>query len=245
MGAGRLSCAAAAAGLFLGTAVWAAAPAAAHVTVSSPDAAAGSYGKVVVRVPDESASASTVTVQLTLPQDVVFPSVSVKPHPGWTARTAQRVLPTPVSEDGFTLSKAVSSITWTAAPGQGIAPGQFDEFEVSLGPFPKSTRTLTFAASQTYSDVRTVRWDQPRVGGAEPEHPAPTLRVAQPAVESSASGTGSAAVRSPGAAPVASTDSTNSTDNRGWVAVGLSGVSVLLAGAALGVAVRRGRVVTA
>jgi hypothetical protein len=39
--------------------------------------------------------------------------------------------------------------------------------------------TVSFPATQTYADRAVVKWDQPPApGGAEPEHPAPTLVLA-------------------------------------------------------------------
>ena len=60
-----------------------AAPASAHVTVSSPDATAGGFGKVVFRVPTESETASTTKLGVTLPEDTPFAFVSAQPKPGW------------------------------------------------------------------------------------------------------------------------------------------------------------------
>ena len=98
--------------------VVAAAPASAHVVVSSPDAAPGGYGKLVFRVPTESAAAKTVKVAVTLPAQTPFGDVSVQMHPGWTVATTERKLAKPVTtDDGFTLDKAVATVTWTATAG--------------------------------------------------------------------------------------------------------------------------------
>jgi hypothetical protein len=46
------------------------------------------------------------------------------------------------------------------------------------GPLPKNVNQLEFKASQTYSDGEVVQWIEPTVkGGAEPEHPAPVLKL--------------------------------------------------------------------
>ena len=46
------------------------------------------------------------------------------------------------------------------------------------GPLPKNVNQLVFKASQTYSDGDVVQWIEPTVkGGAEPEHPAPVLKL--------------------------------------------------------------------
>jgi uncharacterized protein YcnI len=159
----------------------AAAPAAsAHVSVSSPDASAGGLGKLVFRVPTESETASTVKLTVTLPTDTPFAEVSAKSLPGWSIATTEKHLDKPITTDeGFTLTKAVSSVTWTAEKGHGIAPGQFNEFELSVGPFPKGRGSISLPTRQTYSDGSVVTWDQPTpASGKEPEHPVPTLNLA-------------------------------------------------------------------
>jgi periplasmic copper chaperone A len=164
----------------LAVVVLTAGPAAAHVTVSSPDAAPGGFGKLVVRVPTESDTASTTRLQVQLPADTPFAFVSTRPHPGWTVATTERKLADPITAEGFTLSKAVATVTWTVSDATaGIAPGQFDEFELSLGAFPSDVDTLSFPTTQTYSDGTVVTWDQASVEGQdEPEHPVPTLELA-------------------------------------------------------------------
>lgn len=153
-------------------------PASAHVTVSSPDAAPGGFGKLVFRVPTESDTASTTRLQVTLPAKTPFAFVSTRPVAGWKVATKEQKLSKPVKAEGFTLTKAVGKVTWTAGPAQGIKPGQFQEFELSVGPFPKGASSLSLPAAQTYSDGTVVRWNQPTVAGkAEPEHPAPTLTL--------------------------------------------------------------------
>jgi periplasmic copper chaperone A len=159
-----------------------AAPASAHVTVSSPDAAPGGYGKLVFRVPNESDTAATTKLQVTFPADAPFASVSTKPLPGWNVQVDEVKLPEPVEVGDLTLTEAVRTVTWTA-DGPGIEVGMFDEFELSVGPFAEDATTLMFPAVQTYADGEVVRWNQPTPeGGAEPEHPAPVLDLT--AVES-------------------------------------------------------------
>lgn len=153
-------------------------PATAHVTVSSPDAARGGYGKLVFRVPNESDRAATTKLRVTLPKDTPFAHVSPKPLPGWKVRANEVKLPEPVESGDLTLTDAVRTVTWTAQGG-GIDVGMFDEFELVVGPFPEDATALMFPAVQTYADGEVVRWDQPTPDdGAEPEHPAPMLDLA-------------------------------------------------------------------
>jgi hypothetical protein len=89
----------------------------------------------------------------------------------------QTKLTTPVKTDDGEVTEAVSKLTWTAAAGAAIKPGQFQEFDVSAGPLPKVDK-LVFKALQTYSDGDVVRWiEEPAANGKEPEHPAPTLKL--------------------------------------------------------------------
>lgn len=161
-----------------------AAPAAAHVTVSSPGAAPGGYAVVTVRVPTESETASTTALKVQLPVDTPIASVSVQPHPGWSFTTKSGKLPTPIeTDDGDEITEAVTEIDWKAdSAATAIKPGEFDQFDVSLGPLPK-VDAITFKAIQTYSDGSEVSWtDIPAPGStAEPEHPAPTLKLTAPA----------------------------------------------------------------
>jgi uncharacterized protein YcnI len=148
--------------------------AAGHVTVQPPAADQGSYAKLTFRVPNER-PAGTVALRVQMPEDHPFASVSVKPLPGWTAEVARRTLDTPIDAHGRQITEVVSEIRWT---GGVIEPGQFQEFEISVGPLPEDTDQLDFPAIQTYADGEDVAWIQTASAGApEPERPAPTLRL--------------------------------------------------------------------
>ncbi|OBH77826.1 nuclear export factor GLE1 [Mycobacterium scrofulaceum] len=156
---------AAAAALALYAASAAQLPAAwAHVHASSDNAVRGAMAIVTFQVPNESnAGALTTALSVALPN---VAAASTESAPGWTA-----------SLDRDAASGAVRSVTWTAAPGGGIGVDQFALFRVSMK-LP-DTDTVSFPATQTYSDGTVVKWDQaPQPGGGEPEQPAPTLTLA-------------------------------------------------------------------
>lgn len=136
--------------------------AAAHVTVSAPNATPGRSTVATFSVPTESDIAATTAVRIAVPE---IATARTEPVPGWTAKIDRN------TED------EVTSITWTANPGSpGIRPGEFQRFVVSLGPLPE-TETISFPAEQTYSDKTVVRWDQ--TGDHDSvEHPAPVLELA-------------------------------------------------------------------
>lgn len=197
-------------------------PASAHVTVSSTDATQGGYAVVTFRVPTESATASTTKLVVQLPSDTPFASVGVQPLPGWTETSATTKLAKPITtDDGDQITEAVSQVTWTAQSG-GIKPGQFEQFNVQVGPLPKQP-SVTFRAVQTYSDGTVVKWIEQAAPGStvEPEHPAPVLTLA-------------AANPSAAATKASKPAAASSSDNTGPVI--LSIIALVVAAAALGLA---------
>ena len=203
--------------------IGAASSASAHVTVSSPDAKPGGYGKLVFRVPTESDNTSTTKVVVTLPKDHPFAHVGAQVKDGWKVEKKEGKLPAEVKVGDVTLTKAITTVTWTATTG-AIPANDFDEFALSVGKIPDGVDALSFPAVQTSSDGEVVTWDQVAKDGAdEPEHPAPTLKLA-------------AAIT-----PVAATTTdTNSTDSVArWLGAG--GLLVGLLGVGFGLWSRRGK----
>jgi uncharacterized protein YcnI len=151
--------------------------ASAHVSVSSSDAAPGGYGKLTFRVPNESDSASTVALRIQIPEDAAMSSLRFQAVPGWTATLTTSDLETPIKTGGREISSYVSLVEFRADAGGGIAPGQFQEFALSGGPFPEAD-SLTLPTIQVYSDGSETAWIDPTVDGQdEPEHPAPVLSL--------------------------------------------------------------------
>jgi uncharacterized protein YcnI len=158
-----LIAAAAISALYLGSAAGCP-PAWAHVHASSDNAVRGGMAIVTFQVPNESNSgAATTALTVTLPN---VASARTETIPGWTAKL-----------DRDAAAGTVRSVTWTAAPSGGIAVDQFALFRISVQ-LP-DTDTVSFPATQTYSDGSIVKWDQPpQPGGGEPEHPVPMLTLA-------------------------------------------------------------------
>lgn len=212
--------------------------ASAHVRVHADSTTAGSFSALTFRVPTESDTASTVKVEVSLPQDQPLLSVSTKPVPGWNANIVEAPLPKPVTSEGATITKAPRTVTWTVTDkAAAIAPGQYQEFSISAGPLPPAG-SLLLPVTQTYSDGKVVAWDQPTpASGEEPEHPAPELTVT--AAASTENGATASPAAGPGnpAAPVDA--SVTPPDN---LARGLSGAALVVALGALvtgGLALRR------
>ncbi len=151
----------------------------AHVTVNPREATAGGYAKLAFRVPNERDDAGTTKLEVNFPPEHPFASVGVRPTDGWTYTLEKTKLSTPITAHGDQISEAPSKITWT---GGTIKPGEFEEFEISLGPLPEDADSLTFRALQTYSSGEVVRWiEEASPGGAEVERPAPVLKLTKAA----------------------------------------------------------------
>jgi len=151
--------------------------ASAHVGVSSQDAAPGGFGKITFRVPNESDTASTVGLRIQIPEDAALASLRTQPMAGWTATLTTTDLPEPLENHGQEITSYVSVVEFRADAGAGIAPGQFQEFSLSGGPFPDADQ-LSFPTVQLYNDGTEVAWIEPTVDGEEPESPAPVLSLA-------------------------------------------------------------------
>jgi len=211
-------------------------PALAHVTVSSPGATQGSFGVLTFRMPNEMDNANATDLKVQLPADQPLASVSVKPEPGWAYTVTRAKLPQPVTDDdGNQVTDYVSVIDWKATAG-GVKPGEYEDFDLSVGPLPKAA-SMTFKAIQVYSNGQTVSWiDVPASGSTEEsEHPAPTLKLAA-AGAPAAGGT-----TAPAPAAAAGGDGASKGSVTGAYVVGGIGLVAGLAALALALTGRRRR----
>ncbi|ALE06018.1 nuclear export factor GLE1 [Arthrobacter sp. ERGS1:01] len=196
-----------------------AAAASAHVNVDPDDPAANGYTHLTFNVPNESPTAKTSKLVVSLPADTPFTSVSVKPLDGWTVQVITTALPKPVTLDGTTVTKAPSSVVWTADAAHEIGQNEYQTFSLSVGKLPAAGTTITLPATQTYTDGTVVNWNEKTVEGqTEPDHPAPSF------VTTAEDGTATTP-------PVAVSTPDNSTGVWGMV---FGGAGLLLGGTALG-----------
>jgi uncharacterized protein YcnI len=182
----------------------------AHVTVDPTNAPKGGDAKLTFRVPNESDTAKTIEFDLAIDQNHPIATVDVKPKPGWTVKVNKKPLKAPLQTDNGQVTESVSDIAWT---GGTIEPGQFDEFEIAVGPLPTDVDLLLFPAVQTYSDGSKVSWIQQSFAGQpEPADPAPQLNLTAAA----------------GAAKKATSSSSNNTRNLAIAAflVGAAGLVI-------------------
>jgi len=166
----------------------------AHVTLQPNEVPAGGFKRLDVRVPTERDDASTKKVEVQFPAG--FISVSHQPVPGWDVNVKMAKLAKPVEVFGETRTERVDTITFST-DGQGIRPGEFQDFGISVAVPDKAGSTLTFKAIQTYSGGEVVRW----IGTPDSEQPAPQVKlVAAPAEDAAAHDSDTATAASPAAA---------------------------------------------
>ncbi|MDJ1136176.1 YcnI family protein [Streptomyces iconiensis] len=218
-------------------------PASAHVSVDPQEAAKGGYSTVDFKVPNEQDDASTVKLEVNFPTDHPLASVMPQPVPGWDIKVDKKKLDKPITMHGEKITEAVSKVTWS---GGKVSPGQFQQFPVSMGQLPEDAGQLVFKALQTYDNKDVVRWiEEPKEGAAEPEHPAPVLKLT--AAEEGGSG-GSSSDDDGKSADSASTSTSDSASGSGSGGsdttarvLGVVGIVVGIAGIAFGVLAGRRR----
>lgn len=214
-------------------------PASAHVTVRADATASGGYAGLTLRVPNESDSASTDKLVVTLPQDRPLANVSVKPVPGWKAEVKSAKLPEPVMANNLTLTEAPRTITWTAESKEAaIAPGEYQEFAISGGPLPEPG-TLVLPTEQTYTDGEVADWADEPSGGEEPEHPAPVIEVTEAAEGDGHDTEDAAEDKGDGDTTAATSSSGDSSDTPARVLGGLALVIALVGTGIAALAARR------
>jgi uncharacterized protein YcnI len=218
------------AAVVVGTAI----SASAHVTVHPDVTTAGQGAQLTFRVPDESDTANTIKLVVTLPQDRPFTDVSTQPMAGWTATITDAPLPKPVDVGGATITKAPHTVTWTALPGNKIAPGQYQNFYLATDALPAAGE-MVLPVAQYYSDGTVVSWTEPTVAGkTEPAHPAPVFTVTAASATDASATPGATTQASGTTTPVATT----TTDNTARV---LGGIALLVAVVAGGLVLLRRR----
>jgi uncharacterized protein YcnI len=223
-------------------------PAFAHVSVQPVGPAAkGGYATVNVKVPNERDNASTVQLEVTFPvKDHPLTSVMPQDIPGWTIKIEKTKLDKPLKVHGKEIKEAVEKITWT---GGKIGPGKIQQFPLSLGQLPEDTDELVLKAIQTYDNKEVVRWiEAPAEGAAEPQNPAPVLKLTAPAGDGHGAAKDAAAKdKTAGADDKGAADKSTKTaaaaDSSDTTArvLGVVGIIVGVAGVAFGVLASRRR----
>ena len=139
----------------------------AHVTLASPQAVAGQYGRVVLQVPHGCAGQATVAITVHVPPRLLV--AKPMPKPGWRLTVQQAKLAQPVQLHGRSVTESTSLVRWEGGP---LPDAHFDEF-VLFGRFADGpSSSVPFRTVQT-CEVGEVDWAGPP-GSATP---APMLQI--------------------------------------------------------------------
>ena len=205
----------------LALALLAPAAAEAHVTLQPNEAPEGAYTVLDVRVPNESEGENTTKVAVQFPEG--FGDVSYQAVPGWNVEVIHEKLKKPIQTDDGPVTEGVKEVIFS---GGKLAPGQFQDFPLSVQIPGKAGEELTFKAVQTY-EKEIVRW----IGAPESEHPAPQVLVLPPKEAGQSSTVNNKSL------PLTSSDSSDSggSSDKGLAVAALivAAIALLLGGAAV------------
>jgi periplasmic copper chaperone A len=148
--------------------------AAAHVTLNPREWEAGDFARFAIRVPNERDDAATTKITVRFPEPIL--SASFQPIEGWRRTVKMVRLDEPIDIEGEQISEKIDTVTWS---GGRIAPGEFQEFGLSIRMPEEPGTELAFPAVQTYSGGEVVRW----IGPPDADEPAPTVAVTEPSAE--------------------------------------------------------------
>lgn len=133
--------------------------ASAQIGVGIDNPVAGGIAMLTFEIPGTRVPTTQVTVRLPSVESARCLMVS-----GWNCRV-RRDIGTGV----------VRAVTWSAAPGAGIGPGQSARFPILVA-LPDAMR-VGFPVIQTLSDNTLIRWDQPPLPGAKLPYPEPIMTL--------------------------------------------------------------------
>ncbi|HEX2070794.1 MAG TPA: YcnI family protein [Thermoleophilaceae bacterium] len=161
----------------IAVALYAAAPAAAHITVAPSEAPADGFATLQVQVPHGCEGSPTRAIRVRIPRSV--PSVTPQVHPGWEVTTEDG--PKDVVElHGETVRRGVAEVTWTAADAGPLPDDRLDVFGMSVKLPPGEPGEAVYFPTVAECVKGQDAWIQiPRAGESadELEAPAPAVTL--------------------------------------------------------------------
>src|SRR4051812_44551831 len=157
------------------------APAAAQVSIVPDRADGGGTQTFAFRLANERADTKSTRLELVFPQNPPIAYVEVAPARGWTATVRPRPLNPPLRAGGKVIGEAAGTLVFE---GGAVAPRQFEQFLVTMGPLPADGR-LAFQATQTFANGAVAHWDEttspaPAITFGSGPAPVPGSAAAQP-----------------------------------------------------------------
>ncbi|KAA2311763.1 DUF1775 domain-containing protein [Puniceibacterium sp. HSS470] len=152
-------------------------PALAHVTLESPEAAAGATYRAVVRVPHGCDGEATQELHVTLPEG--FYAAKPMPKAGWQLETVTGAYATPYMNHGTEMTEGLREIVWS---GGNLQDDWYDEFVFrgTVGPNMAPGSVLSFPVVQVCASG-TADWSDTS-GAAGVPNPAPSVTVTSAAI---------------------------------------------------------------
>lgn len=150
-------------------------PAAAHVTLETQQAVAGSTYKAVLRVGHGCEGTPMHTIRVRVPDGMV--SVKPMPKPGWQLTTVKGKLDQPIDDGhGGKITEGVREIVWTSGK---LMDEHYDEF-VFRGQLPNKPGQTIYIPVVQECERGVHRWIEIPAAGKSPndyKEPAPGVRL--------------------------------------------------------------------
>lgn len=219
-------------------AIGVAGPAAAHVTITPTETAAGAYSVLSFSVGHGCDGSPTTRIAIALPEEIN--AVTPTRTPYYDVEKVTEKLAEPVQDaHGNEITERVAQVVYTAtAP---LPDGERDTFELSLQLPEAAGETLAFPTIQTCVKGETAWTEVVEADAAEPEHPAPDVTITD-AVDDAHGAHGAASEDGDGSTmpvdvPADEEDAdAASDDGDSGVALGIAGLVAGLLGLGAGVA---------
>jgi uncharacterized protein YcnI len=208
-------------------ALFAAAPAAAHVTIDPAEGPADGYATLQMQVPHGCDGSATQAIRVQIPESV--PSVTPQVHPGWDVATKEGPKDA-VELHGETVTRGVKEVVWTAAGAGPLPDGRLDLFGMSVKlPAGEAGDPVYFPTVQECVKGKTAWIQVPQAGESEDDLESPAPAVVLTAGDDGGHGAGSAAGEETAAAVTAS----DSDDGDDGPSTGLVIAALVLGGLGL------------
>ena len=184
-------------------------PAFAHVTLRADTTEPEAYAVYTVRIPNESETAATTSVEVQMPDG--FEASRYEPVPGWDIAIADGVL----------------TLEATDADA-AIAPGEFRDFRFQAQN-PAEPGDLVFPAVQTYDDGEVASWTGPE----DADQPAPVVTIGTASAADDEATEATEAGADDDAEPASATTEDGGAGALTWVALLLGALGTVVGGIAL------------
>lgn len=209
-----------------------AAPAAAHVTISPEEGAAGSYTVLTASVPHGCDGSPTTKVAIQLPEEIL--TVTPTRNPLWEVRKVMEQLDEPLADaHGNEVTERVAQVVYTTE--EPLPEGYRDAFELSLQLPDTPGETLVFPILQTCVEGEAA-WVETAADGStdELDSPAPTVTVLE--AEDDGSATDASETSTDADVTTTASQSEDAADDGGSGALGVAALAAGLLGLAVAVA---------